>query len=140
MRDIRPDLRERLQSVLNKRQTYQRALDALSVEENLLTKLLQAEDAMFDTSTLFDAVEDAKPTELSPPQPASPLSEVLLDTLKTKSGPVTIEELKQSAAQRGVPFGGKRPGRVIHFVMLGMAQHNLVEKKDGGWMLVQAVN
>jgi hypothetical protein len=41
----------------------------------------------------------------------SPLSQVLLDTLKSKSGTASLEELKESAVQRGVPFGGKQPGR-----------------------------
>jgi len=47
-----------------------------------------------------------------------------------------------SAVERGVPFGEKQPGRVIHFAMLGMAQHNLVAREENGrWKLVeQAVN
>jgi hypothetical protein len=134
MRDIRPDLRERLKSVLIKRQSHQKALDNLAAEEQLLTKMLQSEDAMFEVpSTLFDAAED-----VGPAQPTAPLSEVLIETLKAHSGSASLDELKEGAAQRRVPFGGKQPGRVIHFAMLGMAQHRLVDRKDDGrWFLVE---
>ena len=141
MRDIRPDLQERLQSVLNKRASLQRRLDSLAVEEALLTKLLQAEDAMYPPSTLFDALEEAEPTQPGPVHPTSaPLSEVLLDTLKEKSGTASLDELKESATKRGFSFGAKQPGRVIHFALIGMSHHRLVERKGGRWMLVHAAS
>lgn len=132
MRDIRKDLRERLESVRTKREVMQRSLSNLTAQEDVLTKLLAEEDAMWErvNPPLFENVEE-KPV-------GSPLSQVLLDTLKGKSAPATLSELKEAAVQRGVPFGGKRPGRVIHFAMLGMAQHKLVERmEDGKWMLVE---
>jgi hypothetical protein len=132
MRDIRPDLRERLQSVRDKRESLQRALDNLSVQEQMYTKLLAGEDAMFEVppSTLFDG-DEAKPQ-------GSPLSQVLLEALKSKPGPATLQELKDSAARQGISFGAKQPGRVIHFAMLGMAQHNLVTREgDGRWKLAE---
>jgi hypothetical protein len=137
MRDIRPDLQERLQSILNKRQSLQRRLDALAVEETLLTSLLRAEDAAYPPCSLFDALEEPELTQPGPIQPDAPLSEVLLSTLKEKSGMASLDELKESASKRGFSFGAKQPGRVIHFALIGMSQHKLVEKKDGRWTLVQ---
>jgi hypothetical protein len=109
------------------------ALERLKDEESMYDKLIAAEDAMFDklTSPLFAGTE----------QQGSVLSQVLLETLKSKGGIAWLGELKESAVERGVPFGDKQPGRVIHFAMLGMAQHNLVAREtDGRWRLVEAVN
>jgi hypothetical protein len=119
-----------------KRESLQRALSSVDAQEETLNALLAAEEAMWQqlNPPLFESTEEK-------PQ-GSPLSQVLLDTLKAQSGTASLEDLKKSAVQRGVPFGGKQPGRVIHFAMLGMAQHKLVERKgDGNWMLVeQAIN
>ena len=133
MRDIRQDLRERRDSVRTKRASMETALERLKDEESMYDKLIAAEDAMFDklTSPLFAGTE----------QQGSVLSQVLLETLKSKGGIAWLGELKESAVERGVPFGDKQPGRVIHFAMLGMAQHNLVAREtDGRWRLVEAVN
>jgi hypothetical protein len=136
MRDIRQDLRERLGATRSKRELLKRQLASIDSQEQTLVTLLEAEEGMWQqlNPPLFEGTEEK-------PQ-SSPLSQVLLETLKTNSGTASLEELKKSAVERGVPFGDKQPGRVIHFAMLGMAQHKLVERKgDGSWMLVeQAVN
>lgn len=136
MRDIRQDLRERLASVRAKRASLERAIDALSAQEASINKLLEEEEAMWDEVNpgLFAGAGER-------PQ-GTPLSQVLLETLRTKSGTASLEELKEAAVRCGVPFGGKQPGRVIHFAMLGMQQHKLVDRKtDGRWTLVEhAVN
>jgi hypothetical protein len=135
MRDIRQDLRERLSSVRTKRESLQRELASVDAQESTISNLLEAEEALWSqvNPPLFEGTEE---------KPSSPLSQVLLETLKSQSGSASLEELKRSAVRRGVPFGGKQPGRVIHFAMLGMAQHKLVERKgDGSWTLIeQAVN
>jgi hypothetical protein len=108
--------------------------ERLATQEQILDKLIEDEDAMWEkfNPPLF---------EKSEPQ-GTVLSKVLLETLKSKGGAAWLDELKVSAVERGVPFGEKQPGRVIHFAMLGMAQHNLVAREENGrWKLVeQAVN
>ncbi len=134
MRDIRQDLRERRDSVRTKRAAMLAAADRLAVQEQTLDRLIEEEDAMWEqvNPPLFEKTEAQ----------GSVLSQVLLETLKSKGGMAWLGELKESAVERGVPFGDKQPGRVIHFAMLGMAQHNLVSREnDGRWKLVeQAVN
>ena len=70
------------------------------------------------------------------------LSQVLIDTLKSKSDlSASLDQLKESAVQRGFILSEKKPGRVIHFAMLGMEQHDLVAKTpDGRWQLVELKN
>jgi hypothetical protein len=135
MRDIRQDLRERRDSVRAKREAMESEIVSLKSQEQAYDRLIGEEDALWAkvSPTLFIDENVAA---------GSILSQVLLDTLKSKSGGASLEELKASAVQRGIPFGDKQPGRVIHFAMLGMAQHKLVERKgDGNWMLVgEAVN
>ncbi|MGA9797912.1 MAG: hypothetical protein WBQ68_02800 [Terriglobales bacterium] len=134
MRDIRSDLRERRDSVRAKKAAMQAAVERMSAQEQILDKLIEEEDAMWEkiSPPLFEKSESQ----------GSALSQVLLETLKSKGGFAWLAELKESAVQRGVPFGEKQPGRVIHFAMLGMAQHNLVSRENNGrWRLVEeAVN
>jgi hypothetical protein len=136
MRDIRQDLRERRDSVRAKKVTLLATVDRLTAQEQTLDKLIEEEDAMWErvNPPLFQGTEDK-------PQ-GTPLSQVLLDTLRAKGGVAWLGELKESAVERGVPFGEKHPGRVIHFAMLGMAQHNLVAREENGrWKLIEtAVN
>lgn len=130
MRDIRQDLRERRDSVRTKKAAMLAAAERLAVQEQTLDKLIEEEDAMWEkiSPPLFERTE---------PQ-GSVLSTVLLETLKSKGGVAWLGELKESAVERGVPFGDKQPGRVIHFAMLGMAQHHLVAREaDGRWKLVE---
>lgn len=134
MRDIRQDLRERRDSVRAKREAMEVEVVSLKGQEQAYDKLIAEEDALWAkvSPTLF--VDESAGA-------GSILSQVLLETLKSKADGASLEELKTSAVQRGVPFGEKQPGRVIHFAMLGMAQHNLVSREhDGRWKLVGAVN
>ncbi|MFY9672869.1 MAG: hypothetical protein WAK13_00365 [Terriglobales bacterium] len=104
-------------------------------QEKTLDSLIEEEDAIWEklAPRLFEGTDE---------QQGSVLSQVLLDTLKSKSDlSASLDELKESAVQRGVPFGEKKPGRVIHFAMLGMEQHDLVAKTpDGRWQLVELKN
>jgi hypothetical protein len=126
LRDIRQDLRERLASIKAARESMQDNLRQLTEQQATLEKLLEAEEALWQpvTPSLFPECEDGT------------LRQVLIDTLKAKDGAASLEELKDAATERGVPFGRKQPGRVIHFAMLGMAQNRLVERTaDGRWEL-----
>jgi hypothetical protein len=102
----------------------QQSLREMTEQQATLEKLLEAEESLWQQATpsLFPECE--------------PLSQVLIDALKAKNGAASLEELKDAAVERGVPFGRKQPGRVIHFAMLGMAQNRLVERtEDGRWEL-----
>ncbi len=129
MRDIRKDLKDRLADIKARRNEMQAELRRLADQEAAVERLLLAEESKWrhTTPSLFE----------SEPQPQQmTLSQLLLDTLKSKNGTASLDELKEEARQSGVPFGRKQPGRAIHFAMLGMAQHNLVERtKDGKWSL-----
>jgi hypothetical protein len=129
VRDIRPDLKDRLADIKARREEMQSELRRLADQEAAVERLLLAEESKWrhTTPSLFD----------SEPQPQQmTLSQLLLDSLKSRNEAASLGELKEEAVRSGVPFGRKKPGRAIHFAMLGMAQHNLVERtKDGKWSL-----
>ena len=83
-----------------------------------------------DQAALFP--ED-QPTE----RERSLLSQFIRDALNDGT-PRSLEDLKRIAQDRGMDFGGKNPGRVLHFGLLGMAQNNLVEMVEKGvWRISQ---
>jgi hypothetical protein len=46
--------------------------------------------------------------------------------------PKSLGDLKRIAVAHGLDFNGKKPGRVIHFALLGMAQNGDVEMVEKG--------
>jgi hypothetical protein len=132
VRDIRHDLRERLVAISAKRKDLHRALDMCEVQEDCIKRMLAEEELLWESVSprLFD--------EPAPAVGGTTLSQVLLDTLKAKGAPATLDELKDAAIKRGVPFGEKKPGRAIHFALIGMQQHALVKRAEGGrWTLAE---
>ena len=63
------------------------------------------------------------------------LASFILGSLHDKGKTIAI--LKAEAKKAGISFGSKQSGRVLHFSLLGMANHGLVEKVNGTWRLKQ---
>jgi len=61
------------------------------------------------------------------------LSSFILESLRDRGK--TTETLKAETKKAGISFGQKKPGRVLHFALLGMAQHGVVERVNGTWRL-----
>jgi hypothetical protein len=50
-----------------------------------------------------------------------------------------LKDLAEAAVQRGYPFGAKKPGRVVHFALLGMKSGSAVQQLgDGFWRLTES--
>ena len=89
MRDIRQDLRERRESVRAKRLAHTAAAERLLAQEKTLDSLIEEEDLIWEklAPRLFEGTEA---------QQGSVLSQVLLDTLKSKSDlSASLDELKK---------------------------------------------
>lgn len=131
MRDIREDLRQRLQAIALQRGELQARLGWLDKAEAHVLGLLEYEkyQAQRQQEPLFTDAE--LPAEEERTETAQFLREVLAD-----GRPRTLEELKKAASDRGLNFEGKNPGRVLHFALLGMAQNGIVEMVSKGvWHL-----
>ncbi len=63
------------------------------------------------------------------------LASFILESLRDRRKTIAI--LKAEAKKAGISFGRKQSGRVLHFSLLGMANHGLVEKVNGTWRLKQ---
>jgi hypothetical protein len=132
MRDIRPDLRERLGSIEQERArikaTVQGQLEELDQQEVGVKALLQQEERRFASNNgngIHHAADGG----------TTPLSRLILAYLRNSNGPVSMDDIKASALANKFDFGEKAPGRVIHWGLVGMQQGGIVEKKGGKWHL-----
>jgi len=66
----------------------------------------------------------------------TPLASFILESLR--DGEKTMHTLKVEAEKAGIDFSGKKPGRVLHFALLGMAQNGLTERVNGTWKLKES--
>jgi hypothetical protein len=137
MRDLREDLRQRLQSIAIEKGTLSERLAYLEQVERNTKSLLEYEVMRVKAETkdqpaLFP--EDPPITD----NERTVLSQFLRDALMD-GRPRSLEDLKRLAVERGVQFGEKNPGRVLHFALLGMAQSGAVEMVDKGvWRISRA--
>ena len=135
MRDIRPDLRERLGSIEQDRTrlklSTQRQLEELDQQEAGVHALLRQEERRFASAN--GNGNDHHPAE----EGTTPLARFILGVFSSyKPRPVSIADFKSMAAKANFDFGQKAPGRVIHWALVGMAQGGIVEKGgDDMWRL-----
>ena len=124
MRDIRPDLRERLNTIAADRAR-------LDEDERSVRHLLQREEMRFGepkqaSLPLGDRNEKNKTVKRVPAEPSEKIKFVMTTLADRQLWP--LELIVEAAAEKGVDFNGKHPRRVLHFVLLGMQQRGLVEK------------
>ena len=127
MRDIRKDLRERFDAVIDERQKIQARLADLQAVENGLKMLMRNEDEHFSTLT-------------SPLFPAgmtgTGLAQLIVTAMEVKNRPLDLAEIKQELLQTDYNFGEKNPGRAIHFALVGLRESEIVERlEDKRWKL-----
>jgi hypothetical protein len=131
MRDIRDDLRHRLNRIALQRGELQQRIAWLGEMEGHIKAALEYEVMQSEGDQAFLFSEDAVETGRSPV--AQFLREALSDLR-----PRTLDELKVAAGFRRLDFNGKNAGRVLHFALVGMAQSGLVESLGNGiWKLKQ---
>jgi hypothetical protein len=133
MRDIRNDLRERLQAVGAERMELQAKLSALQGTESGLKALLRDEEERLarQSPSLFPPTESIN---------GSGLRELVHKALQEKNRPADLEEIKNDIARTSYDFGDKKPGRAIHFALIGLSQTGVVNRlQDGRWVLGELV-
>jgi hypothetical protein len=131
MRDIRQDIRERLDKLESERLELKSQLEQLSRRELTLKALLQEEDSRWSTQVDLFYGTGGMLTNGDRTAYAKFLGQALAN-----HEPATLDALKDLARQRGLDFEGKNPGRVLHFALLGMQQNGTVEMVESGvWRL-----
>jgi len=126
-RDITQDLKLRLSELETERVELARRLNEIDQLASSYRLLLEHE------SRIWTQLPLALDKVLEPPQ--TKLSQSLLNLLSNgESWP--LHKLVNGVLQTGYNFDSKSPGRVVHYALVGMRQHNLVEKvSDGVWRI-----
>jgi hypothetical protein len=134
MRDIRSDLRERLDDIERQRTALISKLDDLDAQRATVGALLHAEQERFgnvetptDSGTIVVLSGDLPP--------AHTLGNLMRGVLGDGSKRST-QELAKLAVSKGHPFGDKSPGRSVHFALVGLERAGQVERDEAGcWFL-----
>ena len=142
MRDIRDDLRERLETIAAEKRRLQDQVTSLDRQEASVKVLLADEDNRWSgvQPKLFlptrggnGRIQHAAAPELT----GTPLSQMIREILSDGVGR-TARGIGEIVKQRGFPFGEKHPSRVVHFALLGMDQNKLVQSRKGVWTLAKS--
>ena len=124
MRDIRSDLKERLEAMVRERQELQRRVAAFENSEQSLRALLAQENARFP---------ETEPQDIAPPaeQPRSDYERFILDALSDGEKWTTLR-LKLVAGEQQRFQDQPTLGRVFHAVLIGLRGRGLVELVEQG--------
>jgi hypothetical protein len=130
MRDIREELKQRLSQIEYQRATLRSRMVWLDEMETHIKAALEYEKMHSDPGQANLFSEEPLGVERS--ATGRFIREALSDLR-----PKTLDELKLAAEQRGMMFGEKNPGRVLHFALVGMKQSGIVERSaEGRWRLL----
>ena len=122
MLKVKDNIKVMLDSVKAEREQMQRRLEMLVARETTLLAWLAEEQP---SQTALPTAENTNGS--------TPLSGFLQSALRDGK-PHHLHELGERAFKRGLIGDGKSPGRVVHFALIGLQQHNLVHRtKDGEW-------
>lgn len=133
MRDIRPDIAERLQTVAKERERIEEHLKDLQTEERALEHFLSLENSRWHKQ---------QPPLFSGEETASPTTAFLLDILSDQKD-WSLGDLKRAASSRGVLAGkgSASTGRVLHGALISLKRRGSVDMvKSGVWRLAKTAD
>jgi hypothetical protein len=129
MRDIRSDLKERLEVIAKMREELEAKLDEVDEAESGVKALLQQEEQRFGGSKISNLI-------LTPPVHdrsessgfvRTPLSNLIFETLKNSNRALALDDFKKHAETSGFDFGAKSPGRTLHWALIGLTENGYLE-------------
>jgi len=125
MRDIRKDLKERLEAIADEKRAAQNRLANLDKAETMLQVLLEEEQLRWKSQQprLVGLETVARPKTNGRTPLGRFIREIMSDGREWQTA-----ELAKLAKNRGLIAEGKSPLRVLHFSLVGMKQNGLVEK------------
>jgi hypothetical protein len=126
MRDIRSDLKERLESVSKERQSLQSRLAELDQIEAGIKALLAREDQRLSMG--IAVVGPAHPADNHIPTGGTPLATFILKTAYQGSKRwLMLGDFKRAAEEAQFDFGEKSPGRTLHRALVGLTTNGYLE-------------
>ena len=139
MRDIRPDLKERLEAVETENGRLRQRLDELKNEDAMLRTMLAAENHRWhgDQRSLFtgDRISVSRLGESG-----SPIAQFLLDTL-SDGADWPLDRLKEHSPDKGIFATDETSlGRALHGALIGLKRRGLVEMVGRGVWRIQKVD
>jgi len=120
MRDIRADLKERLSQCLTEERTLEARLEMLREKTQGIQALLKDEEERFQNSVV----------PLFPDGDTGRLRKLIVHVFEEQKRPLDLEEIKGEIAKTDYNFGEKKPGRAIHFALVGMGQTGELQRLD----------
>lgn len=121
MRDIRQDIHERLAADKKTRTTIQSELEKLDAKIDLLSRLLEVEEARIRTTSAVKALKIV---------PALPVSDFFVEVIKER--PRTKDELRELAQAKGYFAESDSPGRAVHLTLVNMVRAGRIREKENG--------
>lgn len=127
MRDIQADLHERIQAVDRDIGRLKAALKQQEEKKTVLSAMLKQEQE--------SKIDKSLPAVAGNGHYTSPAAQFIFAAFQ-KQNPCELRQLRDAAIRQGIDFEGKTPGRVLHFLLVGMEKNGLVDHlEDGRWSL-----
>lgn len=131
MRDITKDLEERIEEAKKERARLQRQISELDKKAETLTATLESERTLWPEQPALPGMVGSNGAS----QSSSTFSRFIQQAL-SDGRPRSLDELKLLAQSQGIDFGGKAPGRVLHYALVAMQQNKIVERTPSGeWQI-----
>jgi len=138
MRDIREDLRERLDILAAERAKLQMRVQAIELQEASYKAALREEEARVAQSS---SENQTNPLPF-PTASAVLLGPVIMRVMRAKGRPLALDEIRDEIVNSGMfDFGEKKPGRSVHFGLMSLQNGGeLTRLVDGRWTLPQSAS
>ncbi len=131
MRDIRADLRDRLNQLDAEKSKVNTRLEEMEQQRQILISLIREEEARFGPLDQQPLIPQ-KSEQANGDQ--TPLARLILGLLADQE-PHVLTHLVQGALAKNYPFGEKSPARSINWALFGMMNRKMVERSGKAWKL-----
>jgi hypothetical protein len=129
MRDIREDLRERLQAIAANRAALQKQMDALDASEANVKSLLADEESRVRSATTG---RPELPFERVPLVGGMTMTDLIKATLRIHDQRLTFDEVRDEILKTRFDFTDQKPGRVVHGGLLSLMRTREIDKDGSG--------
>lgn len=139
MRDIRPDLRERLEAISKEQQSLQSRLSELEQTEAGVRVLLLREEQRYSRGSITELHLGDNHVRAG----GTPLAKLIITTARQGGKRwFVLDDFKTAAKEAHFDFGEKSPGRTLHWALVGLTTHGHLEcqgtHKDRRYRLKEA--
>jgi hypothetical protein len=131
VQDIRDELRERVNALATERAMLQERLFAVEAQERTFKDALREEESRIAKLNGHRA-ELPFPIADKTAEHPSDVGMQIINLLCAKNRPLDNEEVRDELVRGGLDFQGKKPGRVTHFTLIGLATRGEILRLPDG--------